>query len=102
MFLDNELLSELTANGLQEFLDNHPDFVFEYPLAEEVIEPYNEAQRKAYEQLKNAKSYKGTTHIFSEDEIKPILEVEAFADMSNSINTKEKVTEEIKEESEEK
>lgn len=70
-------------------------------IEEELIIPYSEEQQKAYDQIKNAKSYKGTTHILSEDEIKPILEVEAFADMSNSINTKEKIAEEIKEESEE-
>lgn len=88
--IKQEFLNKLEKQGIP--------LTIEYDLKEEIIEPYNEAQQKAYEQIKNAKSYKGTTHIFSEDEIKPILEVEAFADTSNSINTKEKITEEIKEE----
>lgn len=60
--------------------------VIEYELAEEEIETYTEVQKEAYEQIKNAISYKGQTNIFSTNEIKPILEVEALADIGLLLN----------------
>lgn len=60
--------------------------VIEYKLAEEVVEPYTEVQKEAYEQIKNAISYKGQTNIFSTNEIKPIFEVEALADIGLLLN----------------
>lgn len=60
--------------------------VIEYKLAEEVVEPYTEVQKEAYEQTKNAISYKGQTNIFSTNEIKPIFEVEALADIGLLLN----------------
>lgn len=60
--------------------------VIEYKLAEEVVEPYTEVQKEAYEQKKNAISYKGQTNIFSTNEIKPIFKVEALADIGLLLN----------------
>lgn len=60
--------------------------VIEYKLAEEEIETYTEVQKEAYEQIKNAISYKGQTNIFSTNEIKPIFEVEALADIGLLLN----------------
>ena len=60
--------------------------VIEYKLAEEVVEPYTEVQKEAYEQTKNAISYKGQTNIFSTNEIKPIFKVEALADIGLLLN----------------
>ena len=60
--------------------------VIEYKLAEEVVEPYTEVQKEAYEQIKNAISYKGQTNIFSTNEIKPIFKVEALADIGLLLN----------------
>lgn len=60
--------------------------VIEYELAEEEIETYTEVQKEAYEQIKNAISYKGQTNIFSTNEIKPIFEVEALADIGLLLN----------------
>ena len=60
--------------------------MIEYELAEEEIETYTEVQKEAYEQIKNAISYKGQTNIFSTNEIKPIFEVEALADIGLLLN----------------
>lgn len=60
--------------------------VIEYKLAEEEIETYTEVQKEAHEQIKNAISYKGQTNIFSTNEIKPIFEVEALADIGLLLN----------------
>lgn len=60
--------------------------LIEYELAEEEVESYTEAQKEAYEQIKNAISYKGQTNIFSTNEIKPIFEVEALADIGLLLN----------------
>lgn len=60
--------------------------LIEYELAEEEVESYTEAQKEAYEQIKNAISYKGQTNIFSTNEIKPIFKVEALADIGLLLN----------------
>lgn len=60
--------------------------VIEYELAQEEIETYTEEQKEAWKQIKNAISYKGQTNIFSTNEIKPIFEVEALADIGLLLN----------------
>ena len=60
--------------------------VIEYELAQEEVETYTEEQKEAYEQIKNAISYKGQTNIFSTNEIKPIFKVEALADIGLLLN----------------
>lgn len=60
--------------------------VIEYELAEEEVEEYTEAQKEARKQIKNARSYEGQTNIFSTNEIKPIFEVEALADIGLLLN----------------
>lgn len=62
------------------------NLIAEYELAEEEVESYTEVQKEAYEQIKNAISYKGQTNIFSTNEIKPIFEVEALADIGLLLN----------------
>lgn len=80
--------SDNTVARIQKFktwLQSNPITV-EYELAEEEIETYTEVQKEAYEQIKNAISYKGQTNIFSTNEIKPIFEVEALADIGLLLN----------------
>lgn len=60
--------------------------VIEYELAEEQIETYTEEQQKAYEQIKNAKSYDGQTNIYCENETSAIIEAEAYANINSIIN----------------
>ena len=74
-----------SPSTLKTWLQSNPITV-EYELAEEEIEPYTEVQKEAYEQIKNAISYKGQTNIFSTNEIKPIFEVEALADIGLLLN----------------
>lgn len=62
-----EYLAEQKANGTP--------LIIQYPLAEEIIEPYTEEQQLVYNEIKKAHSYKNVTHIFSTDEIKPQIEV---------------------------
>lgn len=53
-----------------------------YRLAEPIYLDCTEEQIAVLEEIKNTtKSYNGTTHIFSTDEISPIFEVEAIKDM---------------------
>lgn len=60
--------------------------VIEYELAEEQIETYTEEQQKAYEQIKNAKSYDGQTNIYCDNETSAIIEAEAYANINSIIN----------------
>jgi hypothetical protein len=74
-----------SPSTLKTWLQSNPITV-EYELAEEEIETYTEVQKEAYEQIKNAISYKGQTNIFSTNEIKPIFKVEALADIGLLLN----------------
>ena len=49
---------------------------FEYDLIEETVEPYTPAQQTAYNQLKNMRTYKGETHIYSSDETPATVDLE--------------------------
>lgn len=72
--------SDNTVARIQKFktwLQSNPITV-EYELAEEEIETYTEVQKEAYEQIKNARSYEGQTHIFSPAEISPMFDVSAY------------------------
>lgn len=80
-----------------ELHNNKNSIVFEYELAEEEIEEYNEEQQAIYNQInKTAKSYNGTTHLFSTDEISPIFDVEARKDMQLENNILQAQIDEIK------
>lgn len=88
--INKERLTSKDVQGLKTFLSSQKEkgtpVVIEYELAEEEIETYTEEQKEAYEQRKNAISYKGQTNIFSTNEIKPIFEVEALADIGLLLN----------------
>lgn len=72
--------------------------MIEYILPEEEKEAYTDEQRKAYKQIKNtAKSYNGTTHIYSTDETSPNFEVEARKDMQVENNKLQTQIDEIRE-----
>lgn len=58
----------------------------EYELATEEIVPYTEEQKQQWEQLKNARSYEGQTHILSTDEISPDFNITARANLSEILN----------------
>lgn len=55
--------------------------VIEYELAEEEVEPYTEEQKIAYNKIKNAKSYKNVTNIFSTNEISPSFKATYYKDL---------------------
>lgn len=61
--------------------------VVEYELAEEEIEGYTEAQKEAWKQIKNAKSFEGQTNIFSNDDVSPVFEVAARRDLNAILNS---------------
>lgn len=62
------------------------DAIIEYELAEEIIEPYTEAQQTAYNNIKKALSYSGQTNIYSTNEVSPTFKVKAYADVSSEID----------------
>lgn len=71
----NAWLAQQKANGTPVTVS--------YILAVEEIEEYNEEQQAVYNDIKKtAKSYKGTTNIFSTDEVSPIFDVEALRDLN--------------------
>ena len=77
--------AETRISKVKSYLEKQ-NLIAEYELAEEEVEPYTEAQKEAWKQIKNAISYKGQTNIFSTNEIKPIFEVEALADIGLLLN----------------
>lgn len=75
---------------LAEQYANGTPIIIEYELSEEAqkeaIEPYTEEQQKAWEQIKALRTYKNITHISSEDETKPTLEVTYVKDLPKEID----------------
>ena len=59
-----------------------------YMLKEEELEEYSEEQKAIYDEIMQARSYKEKTHIFSNDEISPIFDVEYVKDIECYINSK--------------
>lgn len=60
--------------------------LIEYELAEEEVESYTEAQKEAWKQIKNARSYEGQTNIYCDNETSAIIEAEAYANINLIIN----------------
>lgn len=56
--------------------------IVEYETNEEIVEEYTAEQKQVYDNIKKARSYKGSTHIFSTNDIKPNLEVEVCSDIA--------------------
>lgn len=61
--------------------------LIEYGLAEEEVESYTEAQKEAWKQIENAKSYEGQTNIFSNNDVSPVFEVTARRDLNAILNS---------------
>lgn len=80
-----DMFKEYTINEFKTWLSNNP-ITLEYELATEIIEPYTEEQKQQWEQLKNARSYEGQTHILSTDEISPDFNITARANLSEILN----------------
>ncbi len=85
IYVKDETIGGNGVSYLKEWLskqkENNTPLKIEYELAEEQIIPYTEAQRKVFNQLKELHTYKGTTHIFSEDEVSPVFEIEYSKDL---------------------
>lgn len=88
--INKERLTSKDVQGLKTFLSSQKEagtpVVVEYELAEEEVETYTEEQQKAYEQIKNAKSYDGQTNIYCDNETSAIIEAEAYANINSIIN----------------
>lgn len=55
--------------------------ILQYPLIEEVIDPYTEEQKTAWEQIKKARTYKPVTHISSSDETPAELKIQYWKEV---------------------
>lgn len=75
--------------GFKKWLAKRKDegnpFVIEYPLMQEIIEPYTSEQQEAYNKLKKLHSYNEQTNIFSTNEIGPIFNAEAIKNLNVSV-----------------
>lgn len=75
--------------GFKKWLAKRKDegnpFVIEYPLMQEIIEPYTQEQQEAYNKLKKLHSYNEQTNTFSTNEIGPIFNVEAIKNLNVSV-----------------
>lgn len=81
----NSRLSEVSAVGFTNYLKSLYDagtpMYIRYELATQIRLPLTGEQNKILEELENAKSYKGVTHIYSTDEVEPNVEVTYKKDM---------------------
>lgn len=77
---------EQANNWLAEQKTNGTPVVANYMLKEEELEEYSEEQKAIYDEIMQARSYKEKTHIFSNDEISPIFDVEYVKDTNIVIN----------------
>ena len=82
----NIVLIGNSTDTLETLKAKYENSIVEYELAEEVIEPYTEEQQLVYNEIKKAHSYKNVTHIFSTDEIKPVLDVTYRKDLETMFN----------------
>lgn len=72
--LDTEIITvEKLKNWLSELNNNGNPFYIDYVLSEPLDLECTEEQNKILDELKNAKSYKGVTHIYSTDEVEPYV-----------------------------
>lgn len=78
-------LLDTTTQSFKNWLAEH-NVTVEYPLAEEEIIPYTTEQKQAYESLKNLYTYKGTTHVFFDDEVSPKADLIYRKDIETLIN----------------
>lgn len=62
----------------------------QYELAEEIIIPYTQEQQIAYNNIKKARTYKNITHITSEEEVKPYIDLTYVVDEETYIENKTK------------
>lgn len=72
-----------TGSTVEEFtawLAENP-IKLQYLLEEEVIEPYTEEQKTAWEEIKKARTYKNITHISSEDETPAELKIQYWKEV---------------------
>ena len=87
--INNVLWIYTDGSRLEEFktkLSNKP-ITFYIPLVESDKLPFTEEQKAVAKQIKEtAHSYKGTTHIFSTDEISPIFDVVYAKDLNTTIS----------------
>lgn len=68
--------ADIFKQYLTEQYENGTPIIIEYELAEEVIEPYTEAQAEAYNKLINLLLYKGVNHIWTNtDGLEPNLQL---------------------------
>ena len=74
------------TSSILEYFKNNP-MAIEYELAKEEVEAYTEAQKEAWKQIKNAKSYEGQTNIFSNNDVSPVFEVTARRDLNAILNS---------------
>ena len=76
----NEILAEWKSK-LSEAKESGKALTLQYPLAEEVIEPYTPEQQEAYNQINSLYSYDEVTNIFSSNEISPIFNIQYAYEM---------------------
>ena len=77
------------TSSILEYFKNNP-MAIEYELAKEEVEAYTEAQKEAWKQIENLRSYEGQTNIFSIDEISPSFEVTAKSNLSETLTSLDK------------
>ena len=65
-----------------------------YKTAAETRIPFTDEQKAVAKEIQKATSYEDTTHIYSTDELSPVFDVEAVADISKLINSLQATKEE--------
>lgn len=74
-----------TVDEWKTYLSNNP-LTLEFNLAEEEIIPYTAEQKQAYDLIKKLYTFKGTTHVFFEDEVSPKADLIYRKDIETLIN----------------
>ena len=83
----NFVLAGNSEDTLETIKEKYDGAKILYTLAEEVIEPYTEAQAEAWEQIKKIKTYKNVTHISSEDETPATMDMVYVRDLQTVIDS---------------
>lgn len=84
IYIKSSRLEECTVAAFKKYLSTNNIIIY-YKTAIETRIPFTDEQKAVAKEIQKATSYEDTTHIYSTDEVSPVFDVEAVADIRKLI-----------------
>ena len=84
IYIKSSRLEESTVAAFKKYLSTNNIIIY-YKTAAETRIPFTDEQKAVAKEIQKATSYEDTTHIYSTDEVSPVFDVEAVADIRKLI-----------------